>query len=555
MYSDARSTIHGMRIFIVFLLGLALLWPKSGESAAQVPILPQASVDTTYSPPSGNTFIVNAGGDLQAAIDKAVPGDTIVLQAGATFTAGTTFTLRNKTGSGWIYIQSSAYTNLPAPGTRVTPADAANMPKIVGTSSGVYAIQTDSQAHNYRFVGIEIRPAASNFVFNLVTIGGSEISLANLPHHIIFDRCYVHGDPSVGGRRGIGMHGNFIGVIDSYLSDFKESGADTQALWGNDGAGPFRIHNNYLEAAGENIMFGGQDPNITNLVPSDITITRNHFFKPPSWKGLAWDVKNLLEFKFGQRVLIEGNIFENNWASAQSGLSIVITPRNAGGSDPWSVTQDITFRLNKLINIGGGFNIYGDDDVAGHPTLLTRRVLIENNTFTLLNWDPNDNRTVFQIGRGPSDVAIRHNTAFVLPGAAGRSAYVLNAGTRLSDNFDFTDNIIDFSTYGFMGDFTNTAQATLNLHFTATYTFTKNAWIANLSTPTSTAYPAGNFFPASIAAVGFVNFAGGDYHLLVSSPYKGAGTDGKDLGADIDALTAAIAGASSLSPPRNLRVQ
>jgi hypothetical protein len=35
---------------------------------------------------------------------------------------------------------------------------------------------------------------------------------------------------------------------------------------------------------------------------------------------------------------------------------------------------------------------------------------------------------------------------------------------------------------------------------------------------------------------------GGDYHLLSGSPYKNAGTDGKDLGADIDAIDTEIAG-------------
>src|SRR5436189_4182928 len=178
-----------MRIFIAFLLGTALLsnWPESGE-AAQLPTLPQAFIDTTYSPPSGNTIVVNAGGNLQTAINNAVPGDTIVLQAGATFTGP--FTLPNKTsGSGWIYIRSSAYVSLPPPGTRVSIADAANMPKIAGTAAGTNAIRTNAQAHNYRFVGIEIGPAAGQFVSTLVAIGSGETSLANLPHDITFDRC------------------------------------------------------------------------------------------------------------------------------------------------------------------------------------------------------------------------------------------------------------------------------------------------------------------------------------------------------------------------------
>ena len=35
---------------------------------------------------------------------------------------------------------------------------------------------------------------------------------------------------------------------------------------------------------------------------------------------------------------------------------------------------------------------------------------------------------------------------------------------------------------------------------------------------------------------------GSDYHLAPTSPYKGTGLDGKDPGADIDLLNAAVAG-------------
>ena len=61
--------------------------------------------------------------------------------------------------------------------------------------------------------------------------------------------------------------------------------ADSQAINGYNGAGPFTIENNYLEAAGENVLFGGADPAVTNLVPSDIVLRRNHLFKPLEWRN------------------------------------------------------------------------------------------------------------------------------------------------------------------------------------------------------------------------------------------------------------------------------
>ncbi len=55
-------------------------------------------------------------------------------------------------------------------------------------------------------------------------------------------------------------------------------------------------------------------------------------------------------------------------------------------------------------------------------------------------------------------------------------------------------------------------------------------------------WPTGNVF-YSTAAIGFVNYhngVGGDYHLLPSSPAKGAASDGSDPGANVDAVLSAV---------------
>ena len=67
------------------------------------------------------------------------------------------------------------------------------------------------------------------------------------------------------------------------------------------------------------------------------------------------------------------------------------------------------------------------------------------------------------------------------------------------------------------------------------------AFFANvlINSGNGSGYPAGNFFPSSMTAVGFTNAAGGDYTLTSSSTFKRAGTDGLDPGADLAAVLAA----------------
>ncbi len=522
---DTPMAIQFKGFLISSLLGVASLsfWPISGI-AATLPTLPQTYINTSYSAPTGATCAAANSSEFQTCLNNAALNSTIVLQAGTTYTGP--FTLPNKTsGSGWIYILSSNYSSLPAPGSRVGPSHAANMPKIVATASGGTTVTTVANSHHYRFVGIEFKPVAGNFIYNLINIGNGEASTGTLPNNIAFDRCYIHGDSSVGGRRGVAMDGTYISVIDSYVSDFKESGADTQALWAHNTPGPLKIVNNYLEGAGENVMFGGADPSISNVVPSDIEIRRNHFFKPLSWKGSSWIVKNLLEFKNARRVLVEGNRFENNWAAAQQGFSLLLTPRNQSGGCPWCATQDITISLNTFVNLEQGINIAGTDDT--YSSQRTARILIKNNVI-------NVSSRLFQIIQGPVDVTIDHNTGFT------PSTLLFAENSPKSDQFIFNNNLVTSGGNGFLGTGTAPGTGTLTAYF-SNYTFTKNAIIGG----SSGSYPVNNFFPSDTGVVGFVGYSGGNYRLSASSPYKNAGTDGKDLGADIDAIAAASSGGGS----------
>src|SRR4030095_9262129 len=105
------------------------------------------------------------------------------------------------------------------------------------------------------------------------------------PYDITLDRVYIHGDRYKGQKRGVTLNGKQLSVVNSYISDIKAVNADSQAINGYNGAGPFTITNNYLEAAGENVLFGGADPAVNHLVPSDIVLRRNHLFKPLTWRN------------------------------------------------------------------------------------------------------------------------------------------------------------------------------------------------------------------------------------------------------------------------------
>jgi hypothetical protein len=79
----------------------------------------------------------------------------------------------------------------------------------------------------------------------------------------------------------------------------------------------------------------------------------------------------------------------------------------------------------------------------------------------------------------------------------------------------------------------------------SSYTFGNNALLAYPQQFPPSSWPTGNLFAPDMSKAGLTQFnngVGGNYQLQPNSPYKNAGTDGRDLGADIAGLDAALAG-------------
>ena len=487
-----------------------------------------ASASTPTPPPStsGQTIVVNAGGNVQAAIDAAKPGDTIVLQAGATFVGNFVLPLKAGSSTAFVTIRSSASDAvLPANGVRMTPAYAAQLPKLRSPNSAP-VIATAAGAHHYRLQFLELL-ANANGAGDIMALGdgsAKQNALSAVPHDLVVDRVYIHGDPTKGQKRGISLNSASTSVLNSHISDIKAVSNDSQAIAGWNGPGPFTITNNYLEASAENVMFGGADPKIPNLVPSDITMRRNHFAKPLAWRTQNWLVKNLLELKNAQRVVIDGNLFEHHWLAAQSGYAIVLKSVNQDGTAPWSVVQDVQFTNNIVRNVAAGITIRRDPSKSVEVNGIT----IRNNVFDKISGATYGGSGWFLLVVGGSDITVDHNTVM----NDGTSVFVPDAYT--TPGVVFTNNVLVDRAYAIKGAGAASGTATITKYFPGGQFF---GGIYVGSNPD--AYPTANFYPPSIDAVGFVDFAGGNYRLGTNSIYRNGGTDGKDPGADFDALNAA----------------
>jgi hypothetical protein len=524
-------------------------------AVAASPELPRVFLDTTYAPnPAARVITVPAGGNVQNAINAAVPGDTIELAAGATFNGN--FTLPNKTGSGWITIRTSTPdANLPAPGTRITPAQSALMPKLVSLNN-TPALATNLSAHHYRIIGVEFTiGAAVTESFGIVNLGTSTQTAANTANNLILDRVYIHGRPGAQIQNGIRLNSASTAIIDSYFDQIQSTIFEGHCIGGYNGPGPYKIVNNTFNGGTIPVIFGGAAPSVVGLIPSDLEIRGNHFTRPLSWRpgdpsyaGTEWYVKNLFELKNAQRVLFDGNLLEHNWphtgttpdGSPQHGFAILLTVRASG--DNGAIVSDVTLTNNIIRKSNVGISISGTEAQG------TKEIRIANNLFDDigLNWGNNDRTGMWMQVQTVGDLQVDHNTVV-------NDGDIMFANGNEVGDLDFTNNIVKHdaartinNNRGINAPGVAVGNASLEAKFVQ-YDVTKNVMVDATPLPS---YPAGNFFPATFGAVGFTNLAARDYRLAAASAYRNAGTDGTDIGANFDTLNRATAGAVSGSWPQ-----
>jgi hypothetical protein len=438
-------------------------------------------------------------------LNAANPGDVIVLTAGARYVGS--FTLPTKAAGPPITIRSSA----TLPERRIGPQDANLLPTLA--SPVIYRILDGTGASNWRLDGIR---------FESVSNGEGDVVVLQDSTNIYMDRLLIVGGVN-GQKRGIRGNGKQITLTRSYIANIWRSGQDSQAFCAWDGAGPYTITNNYLEAASENVLFGGADGLSPDRIPSDILVEGNYFTKRWEWKGAGVVVKNLFELKLGKRVTVRGNLFERNWTDGQAGFGILFKVQNQDGAAPWAVLEDVLFENNVIRDTENGINIVGYDPyhLSGRAT----RITIRNNLLLTPGIG-------FQFGGEIGALTINHNTivngftlmVFYIGAVWDPGAPAPRMANFAVEQLTYTNNLAYHNAYGVKGEGTAVGTPSLAFH-TMSYVWTNNVLAGGAGQP----YPAITWTPS---VAGYQQQLDSDYHLLPTSPYVKAATDGRDVGVD-----------------------
>lgn len=337
--------------------------------------------------------------------------------------------------------------------------------------------------------------------------------------------------------------------------------------------------------------------------PSDFTVRLNHFHKFLAWQTLpagcnsalsqCYDVKNQSEVKHGQRILYDSNVFDTTYAGAQAEFLI-----SNCFIEGMYICQDLTYTNNLFMHgpevgavAGNGAPPVNCGTGAGQPacTLQTgQRFLFRNNVAVDINGvtyggPPCQQTAPYANCAGGASFQIQNTDSFVMDHntIVNETSQYQNAlnfsdaqpptdtNFQLTNNFQFGSPFNDGGCPGcaiaalptpvvggqvFVGDYWNypTMWGQTNLPaYPAGITSLSAPLVVVPGSPPITCQQNNNgiqpCWALDWALVGFVDFTGGstgqDLAGLVlssNSPYRNAGTDGTDIGANVTAVLTAI---------------
>ena len=475
--------------------------------------------------PNSNEIVVPAG---------FVANDPIILPA------------RDRSFGTYVTVRAADLSALP-PLQRVTANDRSKLFKIDARPAWVtgynQAIVIPASANYYRFIGMEInRSGGEDSYKNDIIAVEFDPSTEIRPSHLIFDRMLidVKGTYTV---RAFAPNSEYTSLLNSSILNVRTRGVETKAVGQWSGNGPLGVINNRLEAAAINFLVGGATVNYQSEILDGLVFRGNHSWKDPAWVGpngesLGYTVKNLWELKAGHNSVCAGNIFENNYTDGQSGEGILIkSAAQDSEANPWAEVRNLDFRNNKILNSRAAFSIVGIQSwIAPHPNYANHIRFVNN------FWSTRGGRGNLILS--PHYFELIHNT-FVTSGSTGQALYVEQTapagvtGDYKAPGLKILNNLMPPGEYGAI--FSSYGQGYLALDYGfSSWDVRKNTFSGGIGWQN----PAGNYDPTDYPSL-FRDYAVGDYALPFVSIYRNAGTDSRDIGADMPILNAETATASS----------
>lgn len=314
--------------------------------------------------PTERVIRVTAGQDLQGVVNTLPTDTTIELEAGAVF--------------GPLLLP-----NLPGSGRRIVGGSGS----VIAAEGGWAALRTAPGAHDWEIDSLSF--LGSGYERDVVRLGAwasaLQATLADVPQRLTLRNIIVWGG-NEGQHRGIALNAGETTLEHFSIHGIRrKDNGDAAGIGGGNGPGPYTIRDGSIEAAGINIIFGGVDPTIHGLVPSDITIENLVTRKPLAWRTEGWAVKNHFELKNARRVRVRNYRIENQWTPSH-GVAITLKSVNQGAADsmgtasgaPWCVVEDVVFENLEAVNVCGGVKILANPDGMAQPA---RNITIRNARF------------------------------------------------------------------------------------------------------------------------------------------------------------------------------
>jgi len=337
---------------------------------------------------SGCTNINSA---LQTALNNANPGDTILLQQNFTYVgnfllpdrkscpaqnATCYITLKTGVSSTGAVLSSSLF---PAANKSVTPAYTSVLAKLQASCNNCVALRTIEPAHTvsgacggtncitqwWTIQLIEVLPHAFGG-YQLIQLGNNETSgavaggtvqgtKALIPHHLIVDQVYFHGDAQTGQNAGIGVNADFVTIQNSYCAEVKVASSDSHdsqcIVSSGNLQGTLTVTNNYLQASTQSFMSGGDNVRIsaTRTILASPTPTTTSATMSSAITDLA--VGDVVTFQVGGSAVAN---HQSGVVATIAGAAITWAPAltaapDSPGQAAWNIVpKTLTFTKNYL---------------------------------------------------------------------------------------------------------------------------------------------------------------------------------------------------------------